>query len=140
MEAINPFAILGIDEAASREEIDAARRRLVVAHHPDRHADGSPEKQQAAADRVAEINYAYGLLTDPAKAAAHKRMIERVRAAGHHVAPPRQATSAGGAERPTPSAFDYRQAATAEFTVGGGKAATPWTARRSRRRWFGRAS
>ena len=40
VQAINPFLVLGIDEAASREEIDAAYRVRVKECHPDRHASG----------------------------------------------------------------------------------------------------
>ena len=138
MQAINPFAILGVDEAASRGEIDEAHRRLVLLHHPDRHAAKSAEEQQNAAEKMAEINYAHGLLTDPDKAAAHKRTIDRLRAAGHEV---------GRAPRPMPGdvrepevdePVDYRRAAPAEFTVRSRKARALWPARQARQRWYRR--
>jgi DnaJ-class molecular chaperone len=134
VKAVNPFLILDIDEAATREEVDAAHRRLVRLHHPDRHAGASPEAYQAAVARTVEINFAYELLTDPAKAAAHRRTVERVRAAGHTVEPapqrPRETTPSGGAA----AGGDYRAAAAREFTVDGRKRSTPWSAGR-RRRW-----
>lgn len=44
-----PWQVLGIDSHASREEIEAAHRRLAMEHHPDRGGD---------ADRMARINAA----------------------------------------------------------------------------------
>lgn len=135
MQAINPFAVLGVDESASREEIDDARRRLVRAHHPDGHAAGSCAEQEAAAERMAEVNYAYGLLTDPAKAAAHKRTIDRLRAAGHDVGSPSR-TSRDAPDPAHGKHVDYRKAAAAEFTVGNRRGGKPWTARPAQSRRF----
>ncbi len=138
MQAINPFAILGVDEAASREEIDEAHRRLARLHHPDRHAAKSSEEQQAAAKKMAEINYAYGLLTDPDKAAAHKRTIDRLRAAGHEVGRATRTMPDDVRELEVDEAVDYRRAAAAEFTVGNRKVGAAWTARPAKRRWYRR--
>ena len=136
VQAINPFLVLGIDEAASREEIDVAYRARVKECHPDRYASGSAEEQAAASERMAEITTAHQLLTDPAFAAKHKARFDRVRAAGIPVdpAPKRERSDAAPADVP---AQDYRSAARREFAVGRSSAGTPWTAGR-RRGWFRR--
>jgi DnaJ domain len=55
---VDPFAVLGVQPGASREEVQAAYRRAAKRWHPDR--DGSP----AAARRMAEVNAAWDLLRD----------------------------------------------------------------------------
>ncbi|MFN7175467.1 MAG: TerB family tellurite resistance protein [Thermaurantiacus sp.] len=61
----SPWAVLGVEPGASHDEIKAAWRRLVKAHHPDRHlADGvPPEFIRVAEDRMAAINAAYARLS-----------------------------------------------------------------------------
>jgi DnaJ like chaperone protein len=61
----NPWAVLGIAPGATPDEIKAAWRRLVKAHHPDRHlAEGvPPEFIRVAEERMAAINAAYARLT-----------------------------------------------------------------------------
>lgn len=54
----NPYRTLGVNRSATPEEIKAAHRRLVLAHHPDRGGDK---------DAFAEIQTAYDLLSDPEK-------------------------------------------------------------------------
>ncbi len=133
MRAVNPFLVLGVDEAASRAEIDAAHRRLIVQHHPDRFATAGVEEQQRAVARAVEINEAHLLLTDPDYAARHKRTFDRVRAAGIPVEPAPQRRPEDAVPRapaPTPGAGPRN-------AVGGGTPATPWVAPRRRRR-FGR--
>ena len=141
VQAINPFLVLEIDEAASRDEVEVAYRALVKQWHPDRVATRTAEEQAAAADRMAEITYAYQLLTDPDVAAKHKARFDRVRASGVHVdpAPRRSGTSAEDPPPPPPtSGGDYRSTAAREFTVGRSRAGTPWTGGRTRR-WFRRS-
>ena len=130
VQAINPFLMLGIDEAATRDEVEAAYRELAKEWHPDRYASRPAEEQAEAADRMADITYAYEVLTDPQVAVTHKATFDRVRAAGVHVdpAPQREPTSAA----PPPPSGEYRSAAPREFNVGPSRAGTPWTAGRSR--------
>lgn len=61
----NPWAVLGVAPGASAEEVKAAWRRLVKAHHPDRHlAEGvPPEFIRVAEARMAAINAAYARLS-----------------------------------------------------------------------------
>ncbi len=64
----DPYAILGVARAATRDEIRSAYRALVARYHPDRH-QGNP-LANLAGDRMAEINQAYDVLSDPAQRAA----------------------------------------------------------------------
>ena len=139
VQAINPFLVLGIDEAASRDEVETAYRQLARQWHPDRFASRPAEEQAEAAERMAEVTYAYDLLTDPQLAARHKATFDRVRAAGVHVdpAPQREPASAKPPPPPPRPSGEYRSAASSEFTVGPSRAGTPWTAGRSRG-WFRR--
>jgi translocation protein SEC63 len=55
----DPFAILGVQEAASKREISKAYRRLAVMHHPDKNRD-NPN----AGDNFIRISKAFAALTD----------------------------------------------------------------------------
>ncbi len=54
--AADPYRVLGLTDAASDAEIDAARRRLIARHHPDR-ADRHDRHRHER--RLCEINAAY---------------------------------------------------------------------------------
>src|SRR4051794_40246248 len=54
MQAVDPFAVLGVTPGASEQELARAYRRLAKRHHPD-------TAGIAAAARMAEINAAYEL-------------------------------------------------------------------------------
>jgi curved DNA-binding protein CbpA len=64
----DPYSVLGVARTASDTEIRAAYRALVAKYHPDRH-QGNPLEELAGA-RMAEINRAYKVLSDPARRAA----------------------------------------------------------------------
>jgi preprotein translocase subunit Sec63 len=64
---IDPYAVLGVPRTATEEEIRAAYRELVARYHPDRH-QGNPLEELAAA-KLAEINRAYEILSDPERRA-----------------------------------------------------------------------
>lgn len=53
------LAILGVSSTATRQELSAAYRRLVLQHHPDRFHGAPPEAQNSAAARFIEITRAY---------------------------------------------------------------------------------
>ncbi|MEO6126280.1 MAG: J domain-containing protein [Ilumatobacteraceae bacterium] len=55
---------LGVSFGATREEIRVAYRRLARQHHPDRNGD-------ASAVRMAQINEAWRVLSDPARRAVY---------------------------------------------------------------------
>jgi len=67
----DPYAVLGVSRGASDAEIKAAYREQVAKYHPDRHS-GNPLEELAAA-KMAEINRAYEILSDPERRAAYDR-------------------------------------------------------------------
>lgn len=64
----DPYAVLGVAATASIAEVRAAQRRLALQLHPDRHA-GDPAARRDAERRMAEVNAAASLLTDPVRRA-----------------------------------------------------------------------
>ena len=57
-----PLDVLGLADGASQDEISAAYRRLALAHHPDKVANGPREVREESERRMKEINAAYSLL------------------------------------------------------------------------------
>jgi curved DNA-binding protein CbpA len=66
---VDPYAVLGVAHTATPDEIKAAYRELVAKYHPDRH-QGNP-LEGLAADKLAELNRAYEVLSDPERRAAY---------------------------------------------------------------------
>jgi curved DNA-binding protein CbpA len=64
----DPYVILEIPRSATDTEIRAAYLALVSRYHPDRH-EGNPLADLASA-KLAEVNRAYEILSDPARRAA----------------------------------------------------------------------
>ena len=64
----DPYAVLGVDRSATADQIRVAYLALVARYHPDRH-QGNP-LEELAGQRMAEINQAYELLSDPTRRAA----------------------------------------------------------------------
>ena len=52
------YLLLGVTASATKADLDAARRKLALQHHPDHGGDGA---------KMAEINVAYDVLVDPAR-------------------------------------------------------------------------
>jgi hypothetical protein len=67
----NPYTILQIAEDAEQEVIDAAYRSLARKYHPDTHTNSVSE------ERMREINWAHGILSDPEKTLEWKRKQTR---------------------------------------------------------------
>lgn len=65
------YETLGVSRGASPDELKQAWRRLARLHHPDRNP-GDP----GAAERLAAINAAYTVLSDPTKRRAYDRYGE----------------------------------------------------------------
>lgn len=78
-EARDYYRVLQVDPDAEPDVIHAAYRRLAAKYHPD--VNQSPE----AADRMTEINAAYGVLKDPDQRAQY----DRARGAAYARAQPR---------------------------------------------------
>lgn len=53
------YAVLGVSEQASQEEIEQAYRRRMSEYHPDKVASAAPELKALAEQRASEINSAY---------------------------------------------------------------------------------
>lgn len=70
-ESFDPYATLGVARTASDAEIKAAYLALVARYHPDKHQGNSLE--DLAAEKMAQINRAYELLSDPVRRAAYDR-------------------------------------------------------------------
>ncbi len=70
------YAVLGVDRKASQDEIRAAFRRLARKYHPD------VSKEADAAERMAEVNEANAVLSDPAKRAAYDEIGHQAWAQG----------------------------------------------------------
>ena len=64
----DPYSVLGVARTATDAEIRAAYLALVAKYHPDRH-QGNPLEELAGV-RMAEINRAYEILSDPTRRAA----------------------------------------------------------------------
>jgi curved DNA-binding protein CbpA len=64
----DPYLVLGVPRTATLAEIRAAYRTAGARYHPDRH-QGNPLAELAGA-KMAEINRAYEILSDPAHRAA----------------------------------------------------------------------
>lgn len=65
----DPYTVLGVARSASLDEIKAAYRALVAKFHPDHH-QGNP-LEGLAAEKLAEINRAYEILSAPERRAAY---------------------------------------------------------------------
>ena len=60
------YAILGLDSRASQESIKLAYRRLAREMHPDRNLNSPAGEQSALSLKMAQLNGAYAVLSDPA--------------------------------------------------------------------------
>jgi hypothetical protein len=65
----DPYFVLGVARTATDAEIRAAYLALVAKYHPDRH-QGNPLEELASA-KMAEINRAHEILSNPARRAAY---------------------------------------------------------------------
>jgi curved DNA-binding protein CbpA len=68
------YEVLEVSPRASHEVIKAAYRCLVQHHHPDKNAGA-----EAANERLARINHAYAILSDPVK----RRLYDRSAGVDH---------------------------------------------------------
>ena len=78
---MNPYQILGASVDCDVETLRALYRQLVRAHHPDRAPDEAARVQASA--RMVQINWAWHIVSDPARRAAHdaRARLEQIEAA-----------------------------------------------------------
>ena len=72
-ESSDLYKILQVDPEASPEVIQAAHRLLSEIHHPDRNPAADAGARLDASARLAEINRAYEVLSDPQRRDAYDR-------------------------------------------------------------------
>ncbi len=63
----DPYESLGLEREADLDEVRVAYRKLARQFHPDRFSGAPANDQQAAHERMQEINQAFAVLTDPAE-------------------------------------------------------------------------
>lgn len=106
----DPYRVLDVRHDASAEEIKARWRELAREHHPDRAGADSKERQRLTT-RMARINAAYDVLSDPVRRARYdatpharrERYAEgRAPGSGEDVGPPPPPPS-----RPVTARFDF---------------------------------
>ena len=144
----DPYEVLGVTPGTPQDKVRAAYRELVRLNHPDRHPDDNAEEREAQHARMASINAAYRMLSDPRELERFRR-LQRRRERGRASAEPGRdgvrftaanPSSGGDVDRsPGDPDFDYRRRAWREFTVDDGTVGPvkkPWSGRgrRSRRR------
>jgi DnaJ-domain-containing protein 1 len=63
----DPYAVLGITKAATKEEISAAYRKKAQENHPDKVTHLGPEFQNLADQKMKVINEAYNVIRENLK-------------------------------------------------------------------------
>ncbi|KAK5662010.1 hypothetical protein OQA88_10121 [Cercophora sp. LCS_1] len=61
---IDPYEVLGIDRAATSDQIKSAYRKAALKNHPDK---VSEDKKDEAKEKFQDIAFAYAVLSDPAR-------------------------------------------------------------------------
>jgi DnaJ domain len=79
MNAETYYAILGVPENASRDEIKRAYRDLIRQVHPDSVPSASPYWKRASEEKSKEINEAYHFLTDAGRRSRYDEQLARNR-------------------------------------------------------------
>ncbi len=90
------YAILGLDSDASTDTIKAAYRHLAREAHPDRKSHLGRDAQLGSSSRMAELNEAHAVLSNPARKKEYDEEVRREEAererreeaAAHGAAPP----------------------------------------------------
>jgi hypothetical protein len=71
------YEVLGVEPAASHDEVRRAYLREARRHHPDSHVGSGPEILDEARRRMTQVNAAWSVLGDPAQRRAYDTEIRR---------------------------------------------------------------
>ena len=63
-ESVDLYAVLGLKNEASADDIKKAYRKLALVHHPDKHSTAGVDAKAAAALKFQQIGFAYTVLGD----------------------------------------------------------------------------
>ncbi|MGI5863133.1 MAG: DnaJ domain-containing protein [Myxococcales bacterium] len=74
------YDVLGVPRTATQEQIRFSYRALAARYHPDKH-QGNP-LQELAAEKLARINEAYEVLSDPQRRTAYDASLDAARSRG----------------------------------------------------------
>ncbi len=105
MEYRDYYKILGLERAASADQVKTAYRRLARKYHPD------VSKEKNAEERFKEVQEAYEVLKDPEKRAAYDQLGSEWQSGQQFRPPPDWGSGyefSGGAERGGPRRRTYR--------------------------------
>ena len=95
---VDPYALLGIEEAAMQSEVEKAYRKKSLRVHPDKVRDKPEEERQEAEETFKEISMARDLLGDEVT----RGLIDAILLDRRRAAAPQRTTAA----RPSTSAWD----------------------------------
>lgn len=76
-EVVTLYELLGVEPDADAEEIRRAWLACAKRFHPDAHPQAPPEVRERLSQKMAEVNRAYEVLSDPLARAAYDRSLAR---------------------------------------------------------------
>lgn len=108
--AKDPYAVLGVSRNATAEEIKKAYRKLAKKYHPDLNPG-----DEAAAEKMNEINVAYDIISNPGKYSEYRRQ-EQARQNAYNTA--RGQNSGSGYRYGTGAGASYRGTGRSAYGYG----------------------
>ncbi|KAH9043251.1 DnaJ-domain-containing protein [Lactarius pseudohatsudake] len=70
-EEVDLYAVLGVEPAASQEDIKKAYRKLALIYHPDKHATAAEDAKLAASRKFQQVGFAYTVLSETKRRAKY---------------------------------------------------------------------